>query len=206
MPAASSSMLSLLRSVSPAAAEELARARDVRLARRLHAGEPPPVGRRDRTKKRFGRAEVDRVDDRLAIDRARDRLAEFLAGEPRRPLVVVVREPPRPQVEREKVGVERDADVDHAQLALVREPPEGCVILRADVAVAHQVALGRFEPQRLGVLIGHDRKRQPIEVRQLDASRVAAEVVRVAREHEPLPGHVLDELKRPEADDLADRA
>ena len=70
----------------------------------------------------------------------------------------------------------------------------------------HQVALGRFEPERFGVLIGHDRERQPIEVRQLDAGRVAPEVMRVAREHEPLPGHVLDELKRPEADDLADRA
>ena len=70
----------------PGGREELARARDVRLARRLDAREPPPVGRRDRTEERFGRAEVDRVDDRLAIDRARDRLAEFLAGDPWRPL------------------------------------------------------------------------------------------------------------------------
>ena len=116
------------------------------------------------------------------------------------------REPRRPQVERKEVGVERDADGDHPQLALVGEPPEGGVILRADVAVAHQVALGRFEPERFGVLIGDDRERQPIEVRQLDAGGVAPEVVRVAREHEPLPGDVLDELKRPEADDLADRA
>ena len=188
----------------PGGPEELARPRDVRLARRRHTRIPPPVGRRDRTKDWFGRAEVDRVDDRLAIDRARDRLPEFPAADPRRP-PGARREPRRPQVEREKVGVERDADINHAQPALPDETPEGGVVLRADVAVAHQVALGRFEPERLGVLIGDDRERQPIEVRQLDAGRVAPEVVRVAREHEPLPGDVLDELKRPETDDLGDR-
>ena len=39
-----------------------------------------------------------------------------------------------------KSGSSATLDVDHAQAALVREPLEGGVVLRPDVAVAHQIA------------------------------------------------------------------
>ena len=149
-----------------------------------------------------GRAEVHGVDDRLAIDAAGDGLAELLARHPGRPAPT---EPRRAQVEGEEVGVERDAHLDHAQPPLVGQPLEGRVVLRADVAVAHQIALGGFEAQRLGVLVGHDDERQAIEIRQLHAGSVAPEVAWVAGKDQPLPGDVLDQLKGTEADDVGDR-
>ena len=48
------------------------------------------------------------VDDGLAIDAARDRLAELLARDPRRRIVRRA----GAQVERQEIGIEPDADVD----------------------------------------------------------------------------------------------
>ena len=186
----------------PGRREQLARARAIVGARRRGGAVPAPVARRDRPVERHRRAEVHRVDDRLAIDAARDRLPELLARQPRRPPDGEAR---RPQVERQEIGVEADAPFDHAQAALVGEPLERGVVLRPDVAVAHQIGLAGFEAQRLGVLVGHDGEREAIEVRQLDAAGVAAEVVRVAREDEPLPGDVLGEHERAEAGDVGER-
>ena len=80
---------------------------------------PASIAGRDRPVQRCRGAQVDGIDDRLTIDSARNRLSEFLARHPGRP---ARGEPRRPQVEREEVGIKRDADIEHSQTPLVGEP------------------------------------------------------------------------------------
>ena len=163
---------------------------------------PVPISRRHRSEERRCHSEVNRVDDGLAIDCTGDRLPELLACQPGRA-------PGRlrvgAQVEREEVGIEADADINHSQPILIRKALERCVVLRANVAIAHQVDFSAFETERLGVLVGHDGQREAIEIRQLHAGLVMAEVVWIAGKDQALSGHVLDELKRAEPGDIGER-
>ena len=163
---------------------------------------PPAIPRRDRSVEWRRSAQVHRVDDGLAVNATRQGLPELL---PRHPRSFAWSQARRPQIEREEIRVERDAHVDHLQATLIREALEGSVVLRTDVAVAHQVSFRRLEAQGFRVLVRHDRKRQTIEIRQLHARGIAAEVVGVARKDEALACDVFNELKGAEADDIGDR-
>ena len=58
-------------------------ARRIVLGLRKIRHEPVAVARRDRPEQRFGGAEEHRVDEGAAIDGVRDRVAQFLALQPR---------------------------------------------------------------------------------------------------------------------------
>ena len=160
------------------------------------------ISRRHRSEEGRCDAEVHRVDDGLAIDSTGDRLPELFARQPGR---APGRLGAGAQVERQEVGIEADADINHSQPILIRKALERCVVLRANVAIAHQVNFSALETERLGVLIGHDGQREAIEIRQLHTRLVTAEVVWIAGKHQALSGHVLGELKRAEPGDVGER-
>ena len=85
----------------------------------------------------------------------------------------------------------------------ISEPPlAGGARQRGDVLgprlARHQIGLAALEPQHLGVLVGHDQQRQPIEPRQRVALLVALPVARVAFELDALARHVLAQDERPQ--------
>ena len=159
------------------------------------------VRRRDRPPQRLGRAEEHLVGERAAVHRVRHGAAQLHAREPR-PAVVRLRA--GLQVEPERVGVERQARVRQAQLARRRLALERRVVVGPHLAL-REVRLPRLQAQQLGVLVGRDLEREPIEIRQLRARRVLAPVLRVAHEDEALAGLVRLQHERAEAGDVGGR-
>ena len=83
-----------------------------------------------------------------------------------------------------------DAEVEQLDAACVGRALQRRVGVRRDLA-RHHVELPRLEPQQLRALIRDDLDDEAIQIRQRAAVRRLAEVARVAREDEALPGHVL---------------
>ena len=142
--------------------EQLARFGAIVFARRPHVGIPRAIGRRNRAVNRHRLAEVHGVDNRLTIDRARDRLTKCLMSKPRVPRVVGVN---LRQVEPQQVRIQPDTVVDQADAALIRDALERGVILRADVGIGHQVDFAGLQPERFRGLARHHH-RQLVQVRQ----------------------------------------
>ena len=132
--AASSSRPSPLRSVRPIDASSALRLR--RIVRRLRqlGRVPRLVARRDRAEDRRGRAEVHRVGEDLPIDGQRDRLPQLVALDPRGARIAGERA--RLQVEPQRVGVDRHAEIEELQPPRVGRALQRRVVLRAAFRVA----------------------------------------------------------------------
>ncbi len=131
---------------------------------RTSAGCPGVIGPVDRHR----RAQEDRVGERLAIDRVRDGAPQLAAQQPRPRLRG---RPAAAQVQPERVGVEADPEVHDRHLARVGGPLDRRVVLGPQLGL-REVDLPRLQRQHLGVLVGHDLERQPVEHRQPGARRV----------------------------------
>ena len=178
--------------------------RGSRIVRGLGQPRPVPdlVGRRLGSVDRHPGAKENGIGEERAIHRHRDRAAELVALQPGR--AAVLSERPGFQVEPQAVRVARHAEVEQLDASLVGGALQRGVGLGRNLA-GHHVELSRLEPQQLGALVRDDLDDQTVEVWQRRAVRRLAEIARVAREDDALPGQVLAQDERAEADHLGRR-
>ena len=145
---------------------------------------------------------VDGVDDRVAVDRTGHRLPKRRAVKPG---TARIRRPRGRQIEPQLVRIDADPGVDQAERAPVGEPLEADVVLRADLAIGHQVQVAALHPDGLGVLVTEKKDRQRVEVRKRGAGRVLAPVAGISREGQALARDVRGKDEWAEARDLGER-